>query len=93
MSFSLLLESNTPPPNESQLNTNRAANAENNETDSSVPTKADGTADMRYKESKEAVASGAIESGEQLTETNDVSTTAHDGGIEGKSVHHFNINK
>jgi hypothetical protein len=48
---------------------------------------------MRYTESKEAVASGAIEPDEQLTEGNDTIPTGGNEGFAGESMCHFNMNE
>ncbi|CAF0901740.1 unnamed protein product [Adineta steineri] len=55
---------------ESQLHANQTALSEGiNETNTEIPTNNDGTPDMRYTASKEAVASGAIEPSDNLAET------------------------
>lgn len=64
-------EVHAPFPNELQLNTNRTTEESPGEIDTIIPTKNDGTADMRYAVSKDAVASGAIVPNQPLTDGND----------------------
>lgn len=54
-------------------------------TISNIPTKADGTADLRYNESKEAVATGIIEPDQVLTEETNTSSANDTNEVGGNS--------
>ncbi|CAF3888578.1 unnamed protein product [Rotaria sp. Silwood1] len=79
-------EVNGSPSNEPQLSTNQTEQEGSGKTDTSIPTKNDGTADMRYTTSKEAVASGVIEPNEQLTEGGEAVPTGDNGGFSAGST-------
>jgi hypothetical protein len=76
------LEVHTSSSNEPPIDTNQLVQAE---TDTTIPTKTDGTADMRYTESKDAVAAGTIKPDEKLTGGEDT--------FSGESICYSNMNK
>ncbi len=87
---SRFLEVNTSLSNEPQPD---ASQTVQEETDTTIPTKTDGTADMRYTESKDAVAAGTIEPDEKLTGGEDTIPANNNEGSSGQYICYFNINK
>ncbi|CAF1527759.1 unnamed protein product, partial [Rotaria sp. Silwood1] len=77
---------NASSADEHQLSTNQTAQEQSNEINTTIPTKSDGTADMRYRVSKEAVASGDIEPDEKLTEGSDTMPTGENEDFSGGST-------
>jgi hypothetical protein len=69
--------------NDLQTSTSQITPEETNEAAAAVPTKSDGTADMRFTASKEAVASGAVEVGEQLADNGGVMAAGDSLGCSG----------
>ncbi|CAF2957544.1 unnamed protein product [Rotaria sp. Silwood2] len=87
MRFKENQEVNASSSGKPHLNTNQIAQEEINETDTTIPTKNNGTADMRYTVSKDAVASGIIEPDEKLTEESGTIPTGDNEGFgEGSTL-------